>query len=134
MSLFKRLSRRNLSLLITTFSQNAKLVEQASSQKLASLYLGPSSQRQIMTSSIKLNNVNDDKSKILNEETNTTEQQSENQGQQQESQGDEISIEEKILKNAMKYVPQFGFTREALSQGLKFFCRLFIVVNEFVFF
>jgi len=32
-------------------------------------------------------------------------------------QQDELPIEERILKNAMKYVPQFGFTRDAISQG-----------------
>ena len=64
---------------------------------------------------------------IVNQRFQTTES-SESQSQQEEQKQtfDSESVRIKILKNALKYVPELGFTSEAIGQGI---CLKFILMN-----
>ena len=53
-----------------------------------------------------------------NEESSKSENQQQQQQHQETSNLSEDQVREKILSNAMKHVPNLGFSNDALSQGI----------------
>ena len=55
---------------------------------------------------------------IVNKRYQTTESGESQSKQEQQQTFDSESVRVKILENALKYVPEFGFSSEAIGQGI----------------
>lgn len=82
-----------------------------------------------LVSSLKLirsNHVNI--TRLLTTDSQKPNEEAANQQSSEHQEDNDETVEDQILKNAMKYVPQYGFTSEAISQGI--FKHLQITIQD----